>query len=169
METLLYALYVASGKDVKLTERGIIYVDEIDKISRKAKDASISRDVSGEGVQQAMLKLLEGTLVSFPRDGNTKSARGEVIQVNTKNILFICGGAFAGIENVIFDKLSSRLNDGQGEAGNKENIVNSLSKLNSMRKDKSILKFVDSNDLTQFGLIPEFIGRYATSPILGCY
>ena len=156
MESLLHSLYMASGKNIKLAERGIVYVDEIDKIGRKSAGPVVSRDVSGEGVQQAMLKVLEGTTVSFPSNGGSGMARGERVQLNTENILFICGGAFSGLENIIYSRMSKEIADVPESS---ECIPSLLNTLKQARENNSAFRFVNSNDLINFGLIPEFIGR----------
>lgn len=147
VESILSRLLQAADYDVALAERGIIFIDEIDKIARKSDNPSITRDVSGEGVQQALLKILEGTVVNVPPQGGRKHPDQKYIQVNTKNILFICGGAFNGIEK----RISSRMNRssiGYTAASNREEI-----------NDKDILRYLSPQDLKSFGLIPELIGR----------
>jgi len=148
VENILLKLIQAANYDIPKAERGIIYIDEIDKISRKAENMSITRDVSGEGVQQTLLKILEGTVSSVPPQGGRKHPHQELLQINTKNILFICGGAFVGIDKII----KSRVDDKSMGFG-----ANIKSPLEENVGD--ILKQILPEDLLKFGLIPEFIGR----------
>lgn len=147
VESILSRLLQAADFDVAAAERGIVFIDEIDKIARKSDNPSITRDVSGEGVQQGLLKLLEGSVVGVPPQGGRKHPEQKMIQVNTKNILFICGGAFDGIVRNIGSRLSTQA---IGYAVNKE--------VASVDKD-NLLQYVSPQDLKSFGLIPELIGR----------
>lgn len=148
VENILLRLIQNAGNDIKKAERGIVYIDEIDKISRKTDSPSITRDVSGEGVQQALLKILEGTHASIPPQGGRKHPQQEYMRINTANILFICGGAFEGLEQVIEKRLEK-----------KSLGFGSELKLKDAKKTYELLKHVQPEDLIRFGLIPELIGR----------
>lgn len=152
VESMISMLVNAAGGDVKLAERGIVFVDEIDKIARKGESTSITRDVSGEGVQQALLKLVEGTVCRIPAGGGRKHPGGDMLEVNTKNILFIAGGAFVGLKEIIKSRVKGTTMGFGADIRAKQ--------------DEVTMDVVSPDDLTKFGMIPEFIGRFTTSVTL---
>lgn len=147
VENILLKLIQNANYDIKKAEQGIIYIDEIDKITRKSENPSITRDVSGEGVQQALLKIIENTVANVPPQGGRKHPQQELLQINTKNILFICGGAFVGLDKII-EKRSSKSSFGFSLEDKKEE-----------KKNSDIIKDIQPQDLIKYGLIPEFVGR----------
>jgi ATP-dependent Clp protease ATP-binding subunit ClpX len=154
VENILLQLLIASNHDVEKAEHGIVYIDEIDKVARRADNPSITRDVSGEGVQQALLKILEGTVANVPPQGGRKHPQQEFIQINTKNILFICGGVFDGLTDIVRRRTHNRAIGFSAVSGQED------------RTDDEILAQAMPQDLIKFGMIPEFIGRLPTMATL---
>ena len=146
VENILTRLLQAADGDIKKAEQGIVFIDEVDKISRMSENRSITRDVSGEGVQQALLKIIEGSIVNIPPKGGRKHPNQDFIQIDTSNILFICGGAFDGLADIIKRRLGG-------------NVLGFNQKKRSKRDDEEVLSFVEADDLVAYGLIPELIGR----------
>jgi ATP-dependent Clp protease ATP-binding subunit ClpX len=150
VESLIQRLYNNSGHDVKKTQRGIVFVDEIDKIARRSESTSITRDVSGEGVQQALLKLVEGTVCRVPSTGGRKHPGGDMIEIDTTNILFIAGGAFVGLDDIVKKRLQGTAIGFHSRPG----------------LDRSVSGSVTPDDLVRFGMIPEFVGRFPNTVTL---